>query len=196
MTDRSGTTPVMTSGRLTLWSGPETVDKVLSRPVTLRGDDGDNTLIGTRGDNAQVLIGGGGLDRLYAGSNDGPFPTSTTFLITKTSDLVVGEVYQGVRFQNGFEYDHTSILGTDIKADVSLVGITMTDVQVIKGIYGMVTMTTGQLAGLDVVQAGAIRLAGGGTVQLADFVDAADLFLADTATTVTFAAADVLHLQG
>ena len=199
MTIDSETPQILTSGRLTLRSGQlsAAVD-LLSGPTTICGTSGDDVL--SAGDPEEgdfVLIGGGGRDQLYAGDGHGPTTMNrTTFVINRASDLVAGEIYQGDPQGDHFEVYFTSMVGNAIKADVSLVGITLTDVQQISGFSGTLTMTAGQLADFDVVRAGAIRLAGGGTVELARLSDVKNVYLADTATSLTFTAADVEHLTG
>jgi Ca2+-binding RTX toxin-like protein len=192
MTDHS---PVVTSENLRLWSGQ---DRVLSGPVTLRGTSGDDVLVaGDPEEGNFVLIGGGGRDQLYAGDGHGPTTMNqTTFVITKASDLVAGEVYQGDPDGDHFETYFTSMVGNSIKADVSLAGITLTDVQQISGFAGTLTMTAGQLGAFDAVHAGAVRLADGGTVHLARFSDVRDVYLADRDTALAFTAADIYHLTG
>lgn len=185
----------LTSGALELRAGPLAAP---SGPTTLRGTTGEDTLLaGPPEEGDFVLVGGGGRDALYAGQGHGPTAMNrTTFLIEKASDLEAGEVYQGDPQGDHFEIYFTQMVGDDINADVSLVGITLTDVQQISGFSGALTMTAGQLAAFDVVRAGAIRLADGGTVQLADLCDTADIFLSDSATSLSFMAARVSHHPG
>ena len=84
-----------------------------------------------------VLIGGAGRDTLYAGEGHSSyFMNQTVFFIEKALDLVAGEVYHGDPAGSQSDHYETTMVGDAIKADVSFVDITLTDVREISGFSG------------------------------------------------------------
>ena len=138
---------------------------------TLLGMAGNDTLGG--GDGNDRLTGGTGLDRVDGGNGN------DLLVILNAGELVNGESYIG-----GAGTD--TLDGSGVVSAASLVGKTLSGIEVITGFAGGLTLTTAQFASLATVDVSAVTLTTGGAVNLSGAkVGPSLLRLSDAGNSVT-----------